>query len=126
MENKYKQWIKRFGIAGFLFFLIKGILWLIFGTAMYKWLKTVLVCTVLYFPFTLLSQGQYLSSYQLNKPDSLFNLRITFIQSIKTPKAFFCKIENQINHNNKFNIKFRLGSVDYNNTLEYSSFLQNK
>jgi hypothetical protein len=29
MEHKYwKSWIRRFGIGGFLFFLIKGLVWL--------------------------------------------------------------------------------------------------
>lgn len=28
-KSTAKQWLKRFGIAGFLFFLIKGILWLV-------------------------------------------------------------------------------------------------
>lgn len=27
-ENKKKTWLKRIGVAGFLFFLIKGIAWL--------------------------------------------------------------------------------------------------
>ncbi|MEJ7861943.1 MAG: hypothetical protein WKF90_09950, partial [Pyrinomonadaceae bacterium] len=27
--NLFARWIKRFGVAGFLFFLIKGLLWLI-------------------------------------------------------------------------------------------------
>lgn len=27
--NKFTKWIKRFGIIGFLFFLIKGLLWLL-------------------------------------------------------------------------------------------------
>jgi hypothetical protein len=27
------KWVKRFGVAGFLFFLIKGILWLTVGAA---------------------------------------------------------------------------------------------
>jgi hypothetical protein len=26
--SKFKQWLKRLGVAGFLFFLIKGIVWL--------------------------------------------------------------------------------------------------
>ena len=26
--TKWKVWLKRFGIAGFLFFLIKGLIWL--------------------------------------------------------------------------------------------------
>ncbi len=28
-RGNFKRWFKRFGIAGFLFFLIKGLLWLI-------------------------------------------------------------------------------------------------
>jgi hypothetical protein len=34
-QNKKKAWLKRFGLAGFLFFLIKGIIWLFvfFGAA---------------------------------------------------------------------------------------------
>ncbi|MEY4927010.1 MAG: hypothetical protein RI894_1446 [Bacteroidota bacterium] len=28
-EAAWKQWLKRMGIGGFLFFLIKGILWLL-------------------------------------------------------------------------------------------------
>lgn len=28
-ENKFVLWLKRFGVAGFLFFFIKGLLWLI-------------------------------------------------------------------------------------------------
>lgn len=29
MNDRVKQWLKRVGWAGFLFFLIKGLLWLI-------------------------------------------------------------------------------------------------
>lgn len=29
-----RKWIKRFGVAGFLFFLIKGLLWLIIPAAL--------------------------------------------------------------------------------------------
>jgi hypothetical protein len=32
-ENKSKLWLKRLGIGGFLFFLGKGILWLLLGKA---------------------------------------------------------------------------------------------
>jgi hypothetical protein len=34
-NNKLRTWLKRFGLAGFLFFLIKGIVWLFifFGAA---------------------------------------------------------------------------------------------
>lgn len=28
-DTTWKTWFKRFGVAGFLFFLIKGLLWLI-------------------------------------------------------------------------------------------------
>jgi len=27
--NLFAKWIKRFGVAGFMFFLVKGLLWLI-------------------------------------------------------------------------------------------------
>lgn len=29
MGNKTKQWLKRMGVAGFLFFLLKGIAWIV-------------------------------------------------------------------------------------------------
>jgi hypothetical protein len=29
MKAGWKTWLKRFGIAGFFFFLIKGIIWLV-------------------------------------------------------------------------------------------------
>lgn len=32
-QSKAKTWLKRIGIAGFLFFLVKGLLWLAFGSA---------------------------------------------------------------------------------------------
>ena len=38
-DNSAKTWLKRIGIAGFLFFLLKGIGWLIFiylGGSMFK------------------------------------------------------------------------------------------
>lgn len=28
MNEKFKMWFKRVGVAGFLFFLIKGLIWL--------------------------------------------------------------------------------------------------
>ncbi len=28
-KQKVKQWFKRIGLAGFLFFLIKGLIWLV-------------------------------------------------------------------------------------------------
>lgn len=32
-QTRLRLWLKRLGIAGFLFFLIKGLVWLAFGTA---------------------------------------------------------------------------------------------
>jgi hypothetical protein len=32
-KNKLRIWLKRIGVAGFLFFLIKGLVWLFFGGA---------------------------------------------------------------------------------------------
>jgi len=40
-ENNRKgliRWLKRIGIAGFLFFLIKGILWLTVGAAVLRYM----------------------------------------------------------------------------------------
>ena len=28
MDNKMKLWLKRVGVAGFMFFLIKGLIWI--------------------------------------------------------------------------------------------------
>lgn len=36
-ENK-KTWLKRFGLVGFLFFLIKGIMWLVLGGSVLQWI----------------------------------------------------------------------------------------
>jgi hypothetical protein len=35
-KNKALLWVKRLGVAGFLFFLIKGILWLTVGAAVLR------------------------------------------------------------------------------------------
>jgi hypothetical protein len=36
MKTDWKKWLKRIGIAGFLFFLIKGIVWLFVFYALWK------------------------------------------------------------------------------------------
>jgi hypothetical protein len=36
-KEKARRWLKRLGIAGFVFFLAKGILWLIVGGALFKY-----------------------------------------------------------------------------------------
>jgi len=57
MEEKYKSIFKKLGIAGFMFFLIKGIMWLIFGTALIKWLKGLMVTSaILCFPLLVYCQ----------------------------------------------------------------------
>lgn len=123
MQEKHKNWLKKFGIAGFLFFLIKGILWLVFGTAIYKWLKTLMVFNVLFiFPFLAFSQVifQEKKSFRLNlisiHPPILFNA----FQSDRNTKPFFCRLEDKLNGKLKTPIKFRLGSLEYSNQMEYN------
>jgi hypothetical protein len=36
-QQKTKTWVKRLGVAGFLFFLIKGMLWLIVPALLVWW-----------------------------------------------------------------------------------------
>jgi len=36
LKGNRAEWLKRIGIAGFLFFLIKGIIWI--GIALFVWL----------------------------------------------------------------------------------------
>ena len=124
MEEKYKNWLKKFGIAGFLFFLIKGILWLVFGTAIYKWLKTLMVFNVLFIvPFlaftqVIIDENKTLNSNPISiHPPNLFNA----FQSDKSTKPFFCRLEDKLNGKLKTPIKFRLGSLDYSNQMEYSA-----
>ncbi|MEZ5013536.1 MAG: hypothetical protein R2794_04530 [Chitinophagales bacterium] len=38
LNEKTKKFLRRFGWAGFLFFLIKGLIWLAAGSAIIKWL----------------------------------------------------------------------------------------
>lgn len=34
-ESKAKSWLKKLGIAGFLFFLVKGLIWIVVAAAAY-------------------------------------------------------------------------------------------
>ncbi len=129
MDEKKKQWLKNIGIAGFLFFLFKGILWLIFGTAIYKWFKGLLVISAAtMIPFYLKAQSipnslNEIKQYNFNaKQEMKPNL---CIEEYKV-KPFFCKLEDQLNENKKTLFKFRLGSLEYTNGLEYSQFLFKK
>ncbi len=38
LKENQKGWIKKLGIAGFLFFLIKGLVWLFAGGAIINWM----------------------------------------------------------------------------------------
>jgi hypothetical protein len=39
MDEKTKQWLKRIGWGGFLFFLIKGLIWLAVFFGFFSWFK---------------------------------------------------------------------------------------
>ncbi len=39
LSQKTKNWIKRLGWAWFLFFLLKGIVWLLAGAAIIDWIR---------------------------------------------------------------------------------------
>jgi hypothetical protein len=39
IPDKTKKILKKLGIAGFLFFLIKGIIWLVAGAFIIEWLR---------------------------------------------------------------------------------------
>jgi len=41
IPDKTKKLLKRLGLAGFLFFLIKGIVWLVAGAVIIEWLRAV-------------------------------------------------------------------------------------
>ncbi|WP_262895833.1 hypothetical protein [Aureivirga marina] len=39
MQQKVKNWLKKIGLVGFLFFFIKGLIWLAIFFGLGKWLK---------------------------------------------------------------------------------------
>lgn len=128
MKTKHKDLLKKIGIAGFLFFLVKGIIWLLLGSAFYKWLKELVIINLFsLIPFMLNAQSLNYSVdslkmitanyFQLHKPILSLNNTIE--------KPFFCKLEDQLNHNKKTYLKFRLGSMEYSNQLEYAKYLYN-
>jgi hypothetical protein len=41
MEENKKSWLKRIGIAGFLFFLIKGLIWIAIFFGAGKWISNI-------------------------------------------------------------------------------------
>jgi hypothetical protein len=127
MNEKYKNLLKKFGIAGFLFFLIKGILWLIFGTAIYKWLKSLIVLGLsLVIPYFSISQDVSIMEDQkrlLTQSVKYPQLNHIFYLD-KITKPFFCKLENKLLVNFKTPLAFRLGSLEYSNQLEYASILK--
>ena len=124
MEEKYKSIFKKLGIAGFMFFLINGILWLIFGTALIKWLKGLMVTSaILCFPLLVYCQTSSqdsLKNYFFNTSIQNNNTAINF-SSQHGKRAFFCKLEDHYLQKNKLSFSFRLGSSFYTNSLEYPS-----
>jgi len=122
MNEKYKNLFKKLGLAGFLFFLIKGILWLVFGTALFKWLKgCVITGALLSFPLCIYSQQAKLDSLfsvfkhlSIQKDKTLFNYK-----NQNCERAFFCKLEDHYLLNHKLPMSFRLGSAQYTNAMEY-------
>ncbi len=127
-KSKYR-FLKHIGIAGFLFFLIKGILWLLFGTAIYRWVQSVLsICVFLFLALTAVSQSQNMPPPSLSFP--------IFLEKTSTPssylqhpvdnyveQAFFCKLENKLNPKKFQRFSFRLGNHNYCNNLEYGKYL---
>ena len=122
MNEKYKNLFKKLGLAGFLFFLIKGILWLVFGIALIKWLKgRITTGALLSFPLCIYSQQAKLDSLfsvfkhsSIQKDKTLFNYK-----NQNCERAFFCKLEDHYLLNNKLPMSFRLGSAQYTNAMEY-------
>ncbi len=39
ISEKTRKWLKRVGWAGFFFFLLKGILWMVAGAAIFEWVR---------------------------------------------------------------------------------------
>ncbi|HEX5624631.1 MAG TPA: hypothetical protein VFX48_01335 [Saprospiraceae bacterium] len=126
MNEKYKIWIKKFGIAGFLFFLIKGILWLIFGTALYKWFKSIFILSLAsLLPLICLAQKSPIKLTAHEPVHFLSNPKYQLSYSIKPemPHSVFCKMEDRIRQFAMPNFKFRLGSSSYTDHLEYAKYL---
>ena len=40
-KSSAKEWLKRIGVAGFLFFFIKGIIWILIFLGLGNWLKNL-------------------------------------------------------------------------------------
>jgi hypothetical protein len=123
MNEKYKNWLKKFGIAGFLFFLIKGILWLLLGSAFYRWLKNFFIISMsTIFPFALEAQIKDNTRTIIQINNSILNNYELNWKEIN-PKPFFCKLEDRLNPKKRSAFKLRLGTVEYADKLEYSKYL---
>ncbi len=122
MNERYKNYLRKIGIAGFLFFLIKGLLWLIFGTALIKWIKGLVITTALAsIPFFISAQPE--NKFELKKRILSSNTQKPnldhWLAKSSINRAFFCKIEDKYLFNNFTGLNFRLGSKNYTNELEY-------
>ncbi len=127
MNEKHKNWLKKIGVAGFLFFLIKGILWLVLGTAFYKWLKDLfIISTTILLP--VFAEAQTTSEIkpvkkEFQTPQYPHYQKPSFQLYQPERKPFFCRLEDKMNVSKKSQFRFRLGSFDYTNKLEYSDVL---
>ena len=130
MQKQKINFLKSLGIAGFLFFLIKGILWLIFGTAIYKWFQSILTTlfliifanSMLHSQSSNFSQSEHLFS---KEPQLFYTYAFTNKNIVQkyTTQAFFCKLEKSINPKSFQRFSFRLGNHNYCNQLEYGKYL---
>lgn len=125
MNEKYKNYFKKFGIAGFLFFLIKGILWLIFGSALYKWFKSLTIlgglCLVPFISFSqIMSEKSKYKNLKFEILQSSLNIQsFRGLEINKKEIPMFCRLENKLNPDHKQWFSFRLGSREYTDRLEY-------
>lgn len=129
MNENTKRWLKKIGVVGFLFFLLKGIVWLVFGAAIFNWLKSLFVGTILLIvPCILFAQAHPLTLHEISNFGTFYWQRDQQKFWIKElyPKPFFCRLEDQLNDNKKTTLKFRLGSLEYSNEMEYSKYFLRK
>ena len=120
MREDHKKWIKKIGIAGFLFFLIKGLLWLFLGVQFLSIFIIILSASTL--------NAQFKS---VEKMDNIFLHKFEFINKVHLVSdiiykpGFFCKLEDKIPNTAPLKLNFSLGSLDYTNYLEYYTYKLN-
>lgn len=121
MDSNKSNWIKKIGIVGFLFFLIKGILWLVFGAAALKWLQNIFALFfIMGLSVELKIHAQYSPYHKKDKLVSTENKLFVSTIEYKVPKQnLFCNWEHKLDHKLQIPIAFRLGNLAYTRSLEY-------